>query len=144
MRSSASLLIGLASLAVGTFPASALAADNDDSFNTHVGQYRGKSVNVDEWQNQLMPSGTGRYARQSADEVLTATLRVYTREVLDRGYWVNQWVGDAVGYSWGNPLLAVAQGSGVTLSVATLTAGAVSSNEMAGRANLSLQVARLR
>lgn len=123
MRSPRSRLGGLLLLAAGLSAGQALAADDDTTFNALMEQYRGRPANVDEWQNPLMPSGTGRYASQSADEVLTATLRQYTREVLDRGYWINPWVGEAVGYSWGNPLLAVSQGSGVTMRVALQGAG---------------------
>jgi hypothetical protein len=106
----------LATAAVSAAPAS--AADGDESFNAMVEMHRFGSTAADEWQNPLMASGTGRYATQSADEVLTAALRIYTRDVLDRGYWVNAWVGDAPGYDSGNPLLAIAPGTGVTLRVA--------------------------
>lgn len=91
------------------------AADSDKTFNAAIEMYHFHSASTDEWQNKLMASGTGRYATESADVVLTAALRIYTRDVLDRGYWVNAWVEGAPGYDSGNPLLAVAQGSGVTL-----------------------------
>jgi hypothetical protein len=91
------------------------ATDGDISFNAAVEQYSRSSMVSGTWDNALMPWATGRYAAHSADEVLTATLRIYTREVLDRGYWVNSWV-DVPGYDSGNPLLAVAPGSGVTQS----------------------------
>jgi hypothetical protein len=94
------------------------AADGDDSFNGLMEQYRGRPAVTAQWQNTLMPTGTGEDATRSADEVLTATLRIYTRDVLDRGYWVNEWVDGATGYDAGNPLLAVGTGSGVTLKVA--------------------------
>jgi hypothetical protein len=96
------------------------AADGDDSFDALMEQYRGRPVASYEWQNPLMASGTGNYSSPSADEILTATLRIYTRDVLDRGYWVNEWVDGATGYDAGNPLLAVDTGSGVTLKVASL------------------------
>jgi hypothetical protein len=98
------------------------AADGDDSFNGLMEQYRGRPAVTAEWQNPLMPAGTGEYALRSADEILTATLRIYTRDVLDRGYWVNEWVDGATGYDAGNPLLAVNTGSGVTLKVAGVPA----------------------
>jgi hypothetical protein len=106
---SASLALSLSAVS------SAQAAESDITFNAAVEQYSHSSTVSGTWDNALMPWATGRYAAHSADEVLTATLRIYTREVLDRGYWVNTWV-DVPGYDSGNPLLAVAPGSGVTQS----------------------------
>ena len=109
-------VVRLAVLATATLVAvPVIAADGDKSFNAAIEMHHFHSGSTDEWQNKLMASGTGRYATQSADEVLTAALRVYSRDVLDRGYWVNAWVDGAPGYDSGNPLLAVAQGTGVTL-----------------------------
>jgi hypothetical protein len=108
--------LALLATALGAGPVS--AADTDASFNALLEQYQHRPMAADEWRNAMMPSGTGRYDPRSADEVLTATLRIYTRDVLDRGYWVNAWVGDAPGYDSGNPLLAVVPGSGVSLKVA--------------------------
>jgi hypothetical protein len=106
---SASLALSLGAVAP------AQAADSDVSFNAAIEQYSHSSMASGTWDNALMPWATGRYSASSADEVLTATLRIYTRAVLDRGYWVNTWV-DVPGYDSGNPLLAVAPGSGVTQS----------------------------
>lgn len=114
-------LASVAVVAAVAFPAR--GADGDETFDAAIERFRYRSVVVDEWQNNLMASGTGRYSSQSADEVLTAALRDYTRDVLDRGYWVNAWVNGAPGYDSGNPLFAVAQGEGVTLRAANPDAG---------------------
>jgi len=110
-------LMRLVLLAAATAAGPAFAADGDQSFNAALEQYQ-RRVPADEWQNAWMSWGPGLYAAQSADEIITATLRIYTRDVLDRGYWINAWVGDAPGYSWGNPLFAVSPGSGVSSRVA--------------------------
>jgi hypothetical protein len=111
-----SLVFCSAALAISlSVVAPAQAADSDVSFNAVIEQYSHSGNVAGTWDNAYMPWATGRYAARSADEVLTATLRIYTRAVLDRGYWVNTWV-DVPGYDSGNPLLAVAPGSGITQS----------------------------
>ncbi|WP_372524516.1 hypothetical protein [Piscinibacter sp.] len=121
MNSQLKQVMRLALLATAVMAGPASAADGDESFNALLEQYQHRPVAAaDEWQNAWMSSGTGRYAAKSADEILTATLRIYTRDVLDRGYWVNAWVGDAPGYDSGNPLLAITPGLGVTSRVAGL------------------------
>lgn len=69
-----------------------------------------------EWVNRWAP-GLGMSApaavTESADRRLQAIVAIYTREALDRGGWANAWAGGAT-YAAGEPLLAVAVGSGVT------------------------------
>jgi hypothetical protein len=100
--------------ALAALAGSAQAADGDMAFNGYVEQFQQRAP-AHAWRNAWMSWGTGVYAARSADEVLAECLRVYSRDVLDRGYWINAWVGDAPGYSAGNPLLAVAPGYGATL-----------------------------
>lgn len=69
-----------------------------------------------EWVNRWAPglSATAPAAvPESADRRLQAIVAMYTRDRLDRGGWVNPWVGDGNDAA-GEPLLAVAVGSGVT------------------------------
>jgi hypothetical protein len=106
-------VLGLVMAAGVLSAAPARAADGDATFNGMIEQFRQRAPS-EQWVNPYMASGTGRSVEtRSADEILTATLRVYTRDVLDRGYWVNHWVDGAPGYDAGNPLLAVAPGTGV-------------------------------
>jgi len=70
------------------------------------------------WRNPLMPEASGRERARSGDEVLTAVVRGYTRVVLDRGGWVNPYVGTP-GYDGGNVLFAVRAGDGVTVAGTT-------------------------
>jgi hypothetical protein len=129
MRTSFKLISALVFTAASVHTSNVYAADGDVSFDALMEQYRGRPVAASQWRNELMAAGTGDYSSQSADSILTATLRIYTRDVLDRGYWINSWVDGASGYDSGNPLFAVIPGSGVTIRVARLgseliTAGA--------------------
>lgn len=94
-------------------PGAALAGAADAALDRAVGALRQDAGARGAWVNAWMPHGTGRYAAESADRILTATLRVYTREVLDRGGWINPFMG-ARHYDAGNALLAVRPGEGVT------------------------------
>jgi hypothetical protein len=90
------------------------AACGDATLDQEVASLRQDLDRRGVWANAYMPHGTGLYASVSADEILTASLRLYTRQVLDRGGWVNPYVGGNQGYDAGNALLAVRQGEGVT------------------------------
>jgi hypothetical protein len=105
--------VGLALVAAAAIAGPAGAADGDVSFNAMLEQFQRRTGEYEQWRNAMMPSGTG-IATQSADDVMTAMLRGYTREALDHGHWLNAFVGDAPGYAVGNPLLAVAPGAGTT------------------------------
>lgn len=89
------------------------AACGDATLDEEVASLRQDFGRRGVWTNAYMPHATGD-ASASADEILTATLRLYTRQVLDRGGWVNPYVGSNQGYDAGNALLAVRQGEGVT------------------------------
>jgi hypothetical protein len=96
--------------AIGT---PSFAAQGDATLEVAVAELRTVPPDRGEWTNRYMSHGTGRYSATSADEILTATLRIYTRQVLDRGGWVNAFVSNP-GYDSGNPLLAARTGEGVT------------------------------
>jgi hypothetical protein len=96
--------------AIGT---PSFAAEGNATLEGAVAELRTVPPDRGEWTNRYMSHGTGRYSAASADEILTATLRIYTRQVLDRGGWVNAFVSNP-GYDAGNPLLAVRAGEGVT------------------------------
>lgn len=83
------------------------------SLDRSLAQYRSTLDRRGYWENTYMAHGTGEYSASSADEIFTATLRIYTREVLDRNGWVNAWV-TSPGYDTPNLLIRVAQGEGVT------------------------------
>jgi hypothetical protein len=93
---------------------SASAASADDALNANLQQFKQLQARG-EWQNTLMPQGTGRLMADgpSADSVLQAVLTGYDRVALDRGGWANPWVSTE-GYAAGEPLLAVKVGDGVT------------------------------
>ncbi len=94
--------------AIGT---PSFAAEGNATLEGAVAELRTVPPDRGEWTNRYMSHGTGRYSAASADEILTATLRIYTRQVLDRGGWVNAFVSNP-GYDAGNPLLAVRAGEG--------------------------------
>ena len=96
--------------AIGT---PSFAAQGDATLQGAVAELRAVPPDRGEWTNRYMSHRTGRHAAASADEILTATLRIYTRQVLDRGGWVNAFVSSP-GYDAGHPLLAVNVGEGVT------------------------------
>lgn len=66
------------------------------------------------WQNPILPSATGERHTLSADQRMKTMLSRYTRQMLDRGGWVNQYVDGAPGYDAGNVLLALLPGDGAT------------------------------
>jgi hypothetical protein len=107
----AALALALVAGAVGAGQDAVACGDGD--FNQEVRSLRQASATRGVWYNTLMPAGTGRYASASADQVLGAILVSYTRQVLDRGGWLNV-VMATQGYAAGNPLLAVRAGEGVT------------------------------
>jgi hypothetical protein len=95
------------------FGTPSFAAQGDATLEGAVAELRTEPLDRGEWTNRYMSHGTGRYSAASADELLTATLRIYTRQLLDCGSWVNTLVSSP-GYDAGNPLLAVRAGEGVT------------------------------
>ena len=95
------------------FGTPSFAAQGDATLQGALAELRTVSPDRGEWTNRYMSHGTGRYSAASADELLTATLRIYTRQLLDCGSWVNALVSSP-GYDAGNPLLAVRAGEGVT------------------------------
>jgi hypothetical protein len=72
-----------------------------------------------QWINHLMPAATGiqPHTEASADQKMVGIIASYTREVLDRGGWINTILTNSI-YASGNPLLAVRVGEGVTWRVA--------------------------
>lgn len=69
-----------------------------------------------EWVNRWAPGlsvSAPATAAESADGRLQAFVGGYTRDRLDRGGWVNPWAGSGT-YAAGEPLRAVAVGSGAT------------------------------
>jgi hypothetical protein len=101
---------------------SASAASADDALNANLQQFKQLQARG-EWQNTLMPQGTGRLMADgpSADSVLQAVLTGYDRVALDRGGWSNPWVSTER-YAAGEPLLAVKVGEGVTTRTAAARA----------------------
>jgi len=100
----------------------AQAAAADDTLNGAVEQYRSLQARS-EWQNPLMPSGTGMYAatnEPSGEQTLMNIVAGYGRALLDRGGWNNPWVAEST-YASGEPLLAVRIGDGVTTRTAAAT-----------------------
>lgn len=97
----------------------AQAASADDALNGSVEQYRSLQARG-EWQNPLMPGGTGQYAAAttpSGEQTLMNIVAGYGRSLLDRGGWNNPWVAES-SYASGEPLLAVRIGDGVTTRMA--------------------------
>ena len=72
------------------------------------------------WVNAMLPEASGDYAAvaegTSADDSFMRQVAFYTRDMLDRGGWVNAFIADDH-YAGGNTLLAAAVGEGVTTSV---------------------------
>lgn len=72
------------------------------------------------WTNAMLPQASGDYVAvaegTSADDKFMRQIAFYTRDMLDRGGWVNAFIADDH-YAAGNTLLAVAVGEGVTTSV---------------------------
>lgn len=66
-----------------------------------------------EWRNSMMLDATGRDEPRSADLRMAGLVSSYTRDVFDRGGWMNPYV-DAPGYDVGNVLFVVRPGDGVT------------------------------
>jgi hypothetical protein len=81
-----------------------------------------KNLDQRTWVNPMMPTATGNFATPtvSADQQLQQRVAGYTRESLDRGGWRNAWVAGSH-YAAGEPLLAVAVGTGVTSGGAAVT-----------------------
>lgn len=72
-----------------------------------------------QWINPWMPGANGDQVitRISADRQLMEIVATYTREALDRGGWVNNFMPNKypdADYASGNPLLAVQIGEGLT------------------------------
>ena len=69
------------------------------------------------WINALAPAASGDYVAvaeaTSADDKFMRQIAYYTRDMLDRGGWLNAFIADDH-YAAGNRLLAVAVGEGVT------------------------------
>lgn len=72
------------------------------------------------WVNAMLPEASGDYVAvaegASADDQFMRQVAFYTRDMLDRGGWVNAFIDDDH-YAGGNTLLAAAVGDGVTTSV---------------------------
>lgn len=99
-------LVTLSALAATALPVHAGSAD--DALNHEIGQLRSLAERG-AWTNRWMPAA----AVPSGDTLLQAQVAGYTRPVLDRGGWSNPWT-DGGRYAAGEPLRAVAVGSGVT------------------------------
>lgn len=107
-------LVSLSALAAAAFAAPVLAGSADDALNQETGQFRALATRG-AWINPWMPA----VAEPSGDARLQAQVAAYTRQAMDRGGWANPWVRDTR-YAAGEPLLAVAVGSGVTSRGETL------------------------
>ena len=92
-----------------------LAATDDASFNRVGHSYAASSEH--KWVNALLPQASGDFVAQteqvSADEKFMRQIAYYTRDMLDRGGWVNVYVSD-IHYAVGNALLTASVGDGVT------------------------------
>lgn len=100
---------------------------DDATFNESLRQYRGSSdLEASAWFNPYMPEVSVDYSAsangdaafvatsdetESADARMAQIVAQYDRSMLDRGGWENPYLPSV---SAGNPLLAVAVGSGVT------------------------------
>lgn len=96
--------------------ATARAESADAALNRLVGSYGRPAAR---WHNPLRPDASVDYVAVaegiSADDRFMRQIAFYTRDMLDRGGWVNAFVvGDH--YAVGNILLTVAVGEGVTKS----------------------------
>jgi hypothetical protein len=71
-----------------------------------------------QWINPWMPTATSILPRTqpSADQKMVWIIAIYTREVLDRGGWVNTVMTNSQ-YASGNPLSTVRVGEGLTWRV---------------------------
>lgn len=89
----------------------AVVQSADAAFDRLAGSYGRPEA---KWVNALLPGAAGDYvALASADAGFMRQVAYYTREMLDRGGWVNAFVADDH-YATGNLLLAAAVGEGVT------------------------------
>lgn len=102
---------------------SALSAHaGDDSANVIMNRtlhgYQQLLSQRDQWINHWMPAATGSqpHTGASADQRMVAIIASYTREVLDRGGWVNSVLTNSE-YASGNPLLSARVGEGLSLRV---------------------------
>ena len=73
-----------------------------------------------QWVNALVPRASGDFEAAaegtSADDAFMRQVAYYTRDMLDRGGWVNAYVDDSH-YASGNALLTVRVGDGVTTRI---------------------------
>lgn len=97
-------------------------ADSADAAFDRVSQTYAAG-NEHKWTNALLPEASGDFIAAaegtSADSAFMRQIAYYSRDMLDRGGWVNAFVDDGRGghYASGNALLAVRVGDGVTSRV---------------------------
>jgi hypothetical protein len=100
--------------ASGDYVAVAQDESADAAMNRLAGSYsRGDA----KWLNALLPAASGDYVMVAlADTQFMRQVAFYTRDMLDRGGWVNAFIADDH-YAAGNVLLAARVGEGVTSRV---------------------------
>ena len=95
------------------------AGSSDADFNQVSQSYRAGAEH--KWINPLLPQAAVDYAAEgtSADAAFMRQVAYYTRDMLDRGGWVNAFIDDGYNgtYATGNALLAVRVGDGLTSRV---------------------------
>lgn len=111
------IAVSLSALAfAAAAPASAATADATLDQVSH--SYHASAEH--KWNNALLPQASGDFVAHnpgtSADFAFMRQVAYYTRDMLDRGGWVNAFVKDGANgrYASGNVLLAVRVGDGVT------------------------------
>ena len=96
-------------------PATAGSDFIDPLYQKLIAEY-GQSNRQSDWVNPWVPGATGVETRSeiSGDGHLNEIVAQYTREMLDRGGWINAMLTNS-NYAAGTPLLAVRIGGGVTI-----------------------------